>query len=508
VFKRFLISSVVFSLFLSFAYSQDYTKVHNLIVQGIDAEYDMDFPLALSKFQEAKNIAPNDLRCPFFELTIYYWKALLTRNKSDYETFMNLSDKHVEKCENIIDKNENDLDARLYLGWAYTLRAFAVGFMGENYLKAASEIKDGNSNLKYVLEKNPNYSDACLGLGVYNYLTTFIPRKLQWLTSILGFSGDRDEGKRLLIQASDKGTYTNSEAKFYLTLLLWREENYPQAENYATQLKEKYPKSPAVWMLWGGLLSQQDKMNEAVEAYEKSLEYNKGKESEIIFRTAYGALGTAYFRMNDFEKASDYGKRYISYLTKDENLNNRLHSIGVSLEMLGKRSEAVEYYKKARTDFKSDNEWEKYWLRKLRERESTPITRIDSLLITADNNRATGKLSDAMSNYNSLTGASNQNYTDDIKVQINQGLGQLYFKQKEYNKAIDQFKQNLSLNPQNEKWLVPEAYFQIGRCYLKLGNKQEAQKYFDNAMDIDYEYDFKDAMEGKIKNELTKTEKN
>src|SRR4030095_3901858 len=173
-------------------------------------------------------------------------------------------------------------------------------------------------------------------------------------------------------------------------------------------------------------------------------------------------------------------------------------------EMLGKRSEAIEYYKKARTDFKSDNEWEKFWLRKLREREANPITRIDSLLITADNNRATGKLNDAMSNYNALTGASNQNYTDDIKVQINQGLGQLYFKQKDYNKAIDQFKQNLSLNPQNEKWLVPEAYFQIGRCYLKLGNKPEAQKYFDNALDIDYEYDFKDGMDLKIKNELTK----
>ena len=494
----------VFAVLTCTVFAQDFGKVHTLISDGIDAEYNMDFPLALSKFQEAKSIAPNDLRGHFFEQTIYYWKAMLTRNKSEFETFMNLSDKLVEKCENVIDKNENDLDARLYLGWTYTIRAFAIGLMGENYLKAASEIKDGNSNLTFVLEKDPNYHDAALGLGVYNYLTSFIPRKLQWLTDILGFSGNREEGKRLLMIASDKGTYTSSEAKFYLTLMLWREEQYPDAEKYSQALKAKYPESPAVWMLWGGLLAQQDKMTEAVQAYEQSLEYNKGKNSEIIFRTAYGALSNAYFRMNDYQKSAEFGKLFISYLTKDDNQNNRLHSTGVSLEFMGDRNAALEYYRKARTDIKDDNQWEKYWLRKLREREATPLTRTDSLLIAADNNRATGKLTEAAKDYSTLTNTQNANYNDDIKAQINQGLGQLYYKQKDYNKAIEQFKLNSSLNPQNEKWLVPESYFQIGRCYLKLGNKSEAQKYFDMALDVDYDYDFKDSMDGKIKNELTK----
>ncbi|MFI5211917.1 MAG: hypothetical protein ACHQIH_03470, partial [Ignavibacteria bacterium] len=117
MFRRFFDLQKVLLLIILFVlsirvHSQDFTKVHKLISEGIDAEYNMDFPAALSKFQEAKSIAPNDLRGNFFEQTIYFWKALLTRNKSDYETFMNLSDKLVEKCENIVDKNENDLDAR------------------------------------------------------------------------------------------------------------------------------------------------------------------------------------------------------------------------------------------------------------------------------------------------------------------------------------------------------------------------------------------------------------
>jgi tetratricopeptide (TPR) repeat protein len=384
------------------------------------------------------------------------------------------------------------------------MRAFSIGYMAGNYLKAASEAKEGSENLKFIVEKNSKYYDAYLGLGVYNYALSFIPRKLQWLTSMLGFSGDRDEGKRMLMLASDNGTYTSSEAKMYLILLLWREENYPLAENYMSQLNGKYPQSPAVWMVQGLLYSQQDKMSDAIAAYEKALEYNKGKDSEIIFRTAYGSLGTAYFRTNNFEMASEYGKKYMSYTTKDDFINNRLHSIGVSLELLGRRSEAMSYYNQARTDIREENQWEKFWLRKLRYRQSNPVSQIDSLLIIADNNRAVGKLEESISEYNKLYETFYQSSNDDIKVQINHGFAQVQFRKKDYNKAIEIFTRNLTLSPAEEKWLVPEAYFQIGRCYMRLGDKNKAVEFFDKAEAIDYEYDFKDALDNKIKNELSR----
>ncbi len=484
--------------------AQDFGNVHKLISDGIYSIYETDFPSALSKFQEAKNTAPNDLRGPFFESTVYFWKALFTKNRGDYETYLNLSDKIIEKCSEAVDKNENDLDAQFYMGWTYTLRAFILYYIDKNVLKAASDIQDGNKALKFVVEKNSAYYDAYLGLGIYNYILSFIPRKLQWLTSLLGFSGDRDEGKKQLILAAEKGTYTNTEAKFYLTLLAWREENYTLAEDYASQLTGAHPKSPATWMLWGLLLSQQDKMQEAADAYEKSIEYNKGKESDIVYKTSYGALGNAYFRMNVFDKSVEYLKKYMHYVTEDDMYNRRLYSIGAALELMGNRDEALNYYRQGRSNFTDDNEWEKFWLRKLNYRVQNKITFVDSLLIVADNNRAVGNIDEAMENYKKLQGGLDQTYTDDIKAQINQGLAQLYFKQKDYNKAIEQFKMNLNLNPVDEKWLVPEAYFQIGRCLLRLGNKTEAQEYFDKALDIDYDYDFKDSMDNKVKNELSK----
>jgi len=489
----------------AFTYAQDFTKVHQLVTEGLNSIFNMDFPSALSKFQEAKIIAPNDLRGPFFESTVYFWRAMLTKNRTDYEQYLTLSDNIIKKCEDITDKNENDLDAQFYKGWTYTMRAFIVYFIDRKMLQAASDLKDGKTSLLLVTEKNPNYYDAYLGLGEFNYLTSMIPRKLQWLTNILGFSGDKATGKQQLITASEKGTYTNTEAKFYLTLLAWREEDYSEAEKYATDLKTSYPASPAIWMVWGLLLTQQDKMSDAIDAYEKAIELNKEMQSDVVYKTAYGALCTSYFRTNQFEKAADYGKKYMKYATKDDYINSRLYSIGVSLELLGNRNDAMDYYKQAKTDFKEDNEWEKHYLRLLTERVAAPITHMDSLLIVADNNRATGRFDEAHKDIDLIRElAASGSSSDDITAQINNGDGQIYFKQKDYNKAIDSYKLNLNLNPEHEKWLVPEADFQIGRCMLRLGKKSEAQDWFDKALAVDYDYDFKDSMEGKVKNELAK----
>ncbi len=374
----------------------------------------------------------------------------------------------------------------------------------KNVLKPASEIKDGNKALTFVVEKNSQYYDAYLGLGLYNYIISMVPRKLQWLTTLLGYSGDRDEGRRDLQIASEKGTYTNTEAKFYLTLLAWREEDYSTAETYANQLTSAFPESPATWMVWGLLLTQQDKLPQAIEAYEKSLQFNQGKESEAVNKTVNGALGNAYFRMNNFPKAVESMKKYMSYVTKDDMYNNRLYTLGVSLELLGSKVEALQYYGQGRTDFTNDNEWERYWLRKLNFRASHPITFVDSLLIIADNDRAAGKSDEAIDIYKTLNSSLDQVFSDDINAQINYGLGLVYFKQKDYNNALEQFRKNTGLNPAEEKWLVPEAYFQVGRCLLRLGNEQEARVNFQKADDIDYDYDFKGAMDNKIRHELSK----
>lgn len=152
IFKLFLLFQLIFLSDLLF--SQDFGKVHSLITEGIASIYNVDFNNALAKFQEAKKIAPGDLRGPFFESTVYFWRCMFTRNKSDYDIYLKLTDGLVEHCENVIDKNENDLDARFYLGWSSMMRAFIVYYIDKNILKGASEFKEGTNALQFVLKKS------------------------------------------------------------------------------------------------------------------------------------------------------------------------------------------------------------------------------------------------------------------------------------------------------------------------------------------------------------------
>jgi tetratricopeptide (TPR) repeat protein len=500
ILKIFLL--IVF-FFFGTANAQDFQKVHELIIQGQEDIFNVDFDAAALKFRQAKELAPKDLRGPFFESTLYFWKSMLTRNKDDYKTYMSMADRIIDQCEELLDKNENDLDARFYLGWTHAIRGVIVYFVDRNVFKAGYDLKDANKQLTYIIERDKNYYDAYMGLGLYNYSISMIPRKYQTLTNLLGFEGNKETGKNQLTLAAEKGIYTNYEAKLYMAFLSWREENYPVSENYAQQVLNKFPKSPAAWMVWGLLMNQQDKLNESIQAYEKAIEYNKGKESDIVLKNSYGALGTAYFRLNQFEKAVDNSVKYFTYLTNDDRKNNRIHALGVSLEFLGRRNEALNYYKKVKTELDDDNDWEKYWLRKVNERIASPLLPIDSMLIVADNFRAASNISDAAKTYDYMFQNLYATADQDLKLQINHGYASLLFKNKDYNKAIEYFKQNITLKPQREMWLVPEAYFQIGRSYLRLGNKNEAIKYFDLAEDIDYDFDFKGSLDTKIKNELS-----
>lgn len=75
--------------------------------------------------------------------------------------------------------------------------------------------------------------------------------------------------------------------------------------------------------------------------------------------------------------------------------------------------------------------------------------------------------------------------TEDPKnTEIFNYLGQLYYSQKKFDKAIEQYRQILILVPKNA-----EAIFMIGSLYLDLENRPQAMEYFKKALAIDPEHE-------------------
>ena len=63
----------------------------------------------------------------------------------------------------------------------------------------------GKNYLEDVVEKDPTYYDAYLGLGIYHYLADILPKFVKILSFVLGVEGDRDKGIVELNIAAEKG---------------------------------------------------------------------------------------------------------------------------------------------------------------------------------------------------------------------------------------------------------------------------------------------------------------
>jgi tetratricopeptide (TPR) repeat protein len=97
-----------------------------------------------------------------------------------------------------------------------------------------------------------------------------------------------------------------------------------------------------------------------------------------------------------------------------------------------------------------------------------------------------GKYEQAINEYERVDSGDNENYDDAVL-----GIGWVYVKQFEYDKALDMFSRIINGMPQSE--LVAEAKLSSGHCYLGVGDYDKA---IDIYRDVKENYSISDEIEG------------
>ena len=93
--------------------------------------------------------------------------------------------------------------------------------------KAFWKGKKGYKMLKKIVEKDQEYHDAYLGLGIYNYFSAIMPKFVKALSFLLGGStGDKDEGIRQLELVRDNSSLLSVEARKILLRTYRGEEDW------------------------------------------------------------------------------------------------------------------------------------------------------------------------------------------------------------------------------------------------------------------------------------------
>jgi tetratricopeptide (TPR) repeat protein len=468
--------------------------------------YNVNFPAAKDKFKEAQNKYPGDLKGIFYETLMSFYETVVTQSENKYDEFIDKSDIVLEKCELVLDKNENNTDALYIKGQMYSYRSLLMLVLNKNLIRAASNGNDGYKTLNKVIELNPGYYDAYMGIGLFKIAIGYVPEKFKWLLEVIGFKGSIQDGKELLKKSMNNGKFTKIESKAYLTIFSLRERDLwnMEASQHAKALTELYPNSPFFNSLYGLILVQSGNTSTAIGYYQKSLNQNSYDMTKYMRKTTLSLLGNAYFSLNDFPNAVKCLEEFTELTDEKDKINISLFTLGVSCEMSGDRNKALKYYNRVKTDYINERtgETEKLFYRLAKDRVAKPINATDSLVIIAMNYKDSRQYENSKGYFEYLENSGKLNNSDDDRLlRYYYEYGRLMVELRNTEKAIELFNKAVKTNPKSETWLVPHSYFELAKIYHRQGNYEKAGEMFNEIKEYD-DYDFEQFLEMRITNFL------
>jgi hypothetical protein len=231
--------------------------------EAYDHFYNLDYPGAVERFQRYHEQHPGDpqattylvnalvfqelYRQDLLDTTFYATDGFLTGRHVTQEDpkvrdqILALADEAVREADWKLSQNPNDVNALFARGWVRSLRctyvamverAFSAGF------RLASKAKD---DCNRALELDPNYVDAKLVAGVYQYVVGALPLPFKILIGVVGITGSKSKGMAMLNDAGKRGVVTSVEARTAIALFLRREARYKEAIEVVRTLRKDYP---------------------------------------------------------------------------------------------------------------------------------------------------------------------------------------------------------------------------------------------------------------------------
>lgn len=477
------------------AQSLDWRAVHETTLRGIDHLYNLEPDAATLAFDSVKQMAPDDPRGFFFGSMVRFWLYTMSRKESDYAQYLSESDRVVEICETLLDRNPGDAKALFYLGGTRGYRGMAHQLNG-SVLKAVQEGRQGFIDLEDAVRADSALFDARMGFGLFKYLLAKLPRSFSWILDILGYGGDIEQGLTLLKQAAAHGTYTRSESSFFLSQFLFNEHRYDEAFGYLNPLLKRYPENTVFLVLASNWYLRLDSLNEALSFAELALRVNEKKAIRYGEEFIYSTLGNVHFSRNEFVQAKVSFASYLRKAANQEKITNRaLYRAGLSFEISGNRAEAVEIYRR----LQAENEWNSAYMSHLYKRAQQllrhPLTGAEIDLIKGENDQDRRRYDSAAAWYSVALLRCGDD--QDLRARILYRIQSLQFDRGQFAEALQTAQEISLLKPTIDLWVLPHALYLQGATYERLGKTTEAVESFDRAKDFD-DYDFQESLERRL----------
>lgn len=231
---------------------------------GHAALYDFDYDQALKDFKELDRRFPNHpagpqlLAARVWVKTLYESRRLQSSLYSS-ETFYSSGDDKVDpkivnefraltrearrRAEVLLKQNPKDVDALYWLGAVEGLKASFEEAVERRHFAALRNGNDAVAHHREVLKLDPNYTDATLTIGLYEYVVGSLPLPIKVVAGVTGFRGSKKRGLEMLERVAQGGSWASGDARSLLIVLYNREKRYADALAHARAQSVKYPRN-------------------------------------------------------------------------------------------------------------------------------------------------------------------------------------------------------------------------------------------------------------------------
>ncbi len=349
------------------------SEILELRREGVEAMYNVDYETAMAKFEEIRQRAPHHPAGDLYMATALWLKHLsknrrlqtgLYRNGSSFyagardasedtegdavdaavdQAFRERMAQAKTKALSLVAQKKNDTDALYFLGAYYGVMA---GYEATAARKFFSAMRNGSRCVdahEKVLKLKPDYYDAYLSVGVYDYIIGNLPFSYKALATIVGIRGNKKRGITRLETLIEKNAANSDDARVVLLAIYRNEKRYEDALRLLEQLSSKYPNSYLLKLERASMLVLLNRSNDAYAVFEGLLNDPAANNSLDLIHYQYAE---ALMRNKEYKRAAEHFVAVSRLQSGDKNLATvSLLRAAQTHDLAGERQEAVAQYK-------------------------------------------------------------------------------------------------------------------------------------------------------------------
>lgn len=235
-----------------------------LRVAGFEALYNLDYETARKNFKEIVRLFPDHPAGSQF-LAATLWAQTLNQSRRLQSSLYNTDSFYAQKedkpdprmveefrdltrtaallAKARLKRNPKDVEALYFLGTTEGLKAAFATAVQRSFMSALSDGSSSVDRHRDVIKLDPNFHDAELTIGLYDYVVGSLPAPVKLLASIIGTRGSKKRGLLTIQRVAEQGRWARDDAKALLIVLLKREKRYEEALAISRELSAKYPRN-------------------------------------------------------------------------------------------------------------------------------------------------------------------------------------------------------------------------------------------------------------------------